>query len=218
VAGSGSVFLSTFAVGLAVAMPVGAMGVLCIERTLARGWTAGVATGLGIATADAVYASVAAFGVTAISTLVVQWHSPLRLLGGVALVAIGLRALASAPVSAGIPGAVLGNGPDFRPTLTGHGALYLSALALTLANPMTIIAFAGVFMGAGLAGFGVGRQAVVATVGVALGSLAWWLVLAGGTAALSRRMTARSAAWVTRISGMALAAFGLVAIGSAFLA
>ncbi len=72
-------------IGIAVAAPVGAMGVLLIQRTLTSGWRSGAATGLGIATADATYAAVAAFGITAISDLLVDFQTPLRLIGGVAL-------------------------------------------------------------------------------------------------------------------------------------
>ena len=75
------VLARTFLIGIAVAAPVGAMGVLCIQRTLASGWRAGVATGLGIATGDAVYAACAAFGVAALSAWLVAFQTPLRLVG-----------------------------------------------------------------------------------------------------------------------------------------
>lgn len=210
------VFVRTLVIGLAVAMPVGAMGALCIERTLARGWAAGVATGLGIATADGVYASVAAFGVTAVSGVLVEWHRPLQLVGGVALVLLGLRTLRSRRDTDGVGVAVQVStalGP--QPQAPRYGGLYASAVGLTLTNPMTIIAFAGVFMSAGLAGSHVARHAELATLGVALGSLAWWIVLVSGTASLRRGMSNRSALWVTRMSGAVVAAFGVITLAAA---
>ena len=87
-------FGRTFLIGLAVAMPVGAMAVVCMERTLARGRRAGAATGLGIATADGIYAGIAAFGVTAISSVLTSWQAPLRVVGGAALVYLAIRSVA----------------------------------------------------------------------------------------------------------------------------
>ena len=66
VSGSLALFARTFVIGVAVAAPVGATGVLCIQRTLAHGWRAGMSTGAGIATADGTYAALAAFGVAAV--------------------------------------------------------------------------------------------------------------------------------------------------------
>jgi len=83
-------------IGIAVAAPVGAMGVLCIQRTLARGWRAGFVTGLGIATADAFYAGCAAFGVAALSSLLVARQTPLRLVGGAFLIYLGVRSVMTA--------------------------------------------------------------------------------------------------------------------------
>ena len=85
-----ALFARTFVIGVAVAAPVGAMGVLCAQRTLERGVGAGLATGLGIATADALFAGVAAFGVSALSEALVAWQTPLRIVGGIALVYLGL--------------------------------------------------------------------------------------------------------------------------------
>ena len=87
----------TFVIGVAVAAPVGAMGVLCIQRVLARGWRAGATTGAGIATADATYAGLAAFGLTALSQVLVSFQTPLRIVGGLVLVWLGIRAVLSAP-------------------------------------------------------------------------------------------------------------------------
>jgi len=138
-----ALFARTFLIGIAVAAPVGAMGVLCIQRTLDGGQRAGLATGLGIATADAFYAGCAAFGVTTLAAALVAWQTPLRLVGGGALVCLGLwsalRASAETPVT-----------HSADPVRNAHGSLYVSAVALTLTNPMTIIAFGAIFATAGL--------------------------------------------------------------------
>ena len=66
-----SLFFKGLLLGFSIAAPVGPIGVLCIRRTLAEGRSAGLATGLGAASADAIYGSIAAFGLTAVSGFLV---------------------------------------------------------------------------------------------------------------------------------------------------
>lgn len=197
-------FARALGVGLLVAAPVGAMALLCVERTLARGRASGYATGAGIATADALYASIAAFGLTALTGVLTGAQGWVRLLGGAFLVYLGVRAMVSRPGRcAEESGAV--------PLL----GVYTSALGLTLANPQTILSFAGIFAGAGLAVAGGGPALPAATVaGVLCGSLTWWLVLVTAVAALRQRAGERLLAWVTRGSGAAIVLLGAWSVWS----
>jgi threonine/homoserine/homoserine lactone efflux protein len=186
-------------IGFVVAAPVGAISLLCIQRTLARGRAAGYATGAGVATADALYASIAAFGLTAITGALVSAQEWVRLIGGLALVVLGVRAVLSHPSK-----------PGEESAGTPLWTQYTSAVGLTLANPQTILAFAAVFAGAGLAFAGSGWVSpAVAVAGVFAGSLAWWLVLVTGTALLRDRVTDRVLMWVNRVSGAAIVVLGL---------
>lgn len=204
-----ALFARTYLIGVAVAAPVGAMGVLCIQRTLAFGWRAGVATGLGIATADAFYAGLAAFGVASISSQVVAWQTPLQIIGGLILVFIGLASLLRKPAEK------LAAVTD--EAVPGHGGLYLSSVGLTLTNPMTIMAFAAVFASAGLVEAPGLLTAAISTIGVALGSLSWWVALISGVALVRRGLSGGAVAWVGRISGAAVAGFGVFALVTALL-
>ena len=133
-----SLFLEGVVIGLAVAAPVGPIGVLCIRRTLAYGRASGLVSGLGAATADAAYGSVAALGLTFVTGLLVDAEAWLRLGGGVFLVFLGVKTFLSRPAE--------------RPVAAGRGGLpgaYASTLALTLANPSTILSFAAIFAGLG---------------------------------------------------------------------
>jgi threonine/homoserine/homoserine lactone efflux protein len=189
-------------IGFLVAAPVGAMALLCIERTMARGRAHGYATGAGIATADAIYASIAAFGLTALTGALTGAQGWVRLIGGAFLIYLGVRAMLAKP---GRRAAERGTAP-----LLG---VYTSALGLTLANPQTIIAFAGIFAGAGLVVSGGGWSMPALTVaGVFCGSLLWWLLLVTVTGALRERVGERVLLWVTRLSGVAIAVLGVVAI------
>ncbi len=131
-----SLFLKGLLIGFSIAAPVGPIGVLCIRRTLASGRTIGLLSGLGAATADALYGSLAAFGLTAISGFLVRQQGLLRLLGGAFLCYLGLRAILTRPANA----ASL-NSP------ASHVNAYSSTFFLTLTNPLTILSFAAIFAG-----------------------------------------------------------------------
>jgi threonine/homoserine/homoserine lactone efflux protein len=203
-----TIFIRAFGIGLVVAVPVGAMALRCIERTLSSGRMLGYATGAGIATADATYAGVAAFGLTALSAALTGVQPWIRIIGGAFLVYVGAKALLA-------PTGEKGSAAQ------GRRASYGSAVLLTLANPQTILMFAGIFAGAGLAVSGAGWWAPATTVaGVFAGSLAWWVVLVSVVSVVRDKLGTSLLTWVTRVSGLAIAGFGVATIvaGALFLA
>lgn len=201
-----SALLAGFLLGLAIAASPGPMGLLCVRRTLDAGWAEGFSTGLGVATADAVYAALAAGGVVAISKAVASHQRVLALAGGLALVALGLHGLRRARSSAdGTRQGVVG---------TGLAACYLGAVGLTLANPSTIMGFAAAFSGLSALGNLTPPQLVAGTFA---GSTCWWLLLSGGVALARRRLSPRLVELLRWGSAASLAVLGLVAIGSAVL-
>ncbi len=192
-----------FVIGLSIAAPVGPIGVLCIRRTLAGGRTSGLVSGLGAATADGVYGAVAAFGLTAVSDTLVEQQDGFRLVGGAFLLYLGLRAFLAASSA--------GDAPREKGSLLGD---YASTLALTLANPATILSFAAVFAGLGLAGSGGDYgSAGLMVVGVASGSATWWFALSGGVSLLRSRFEAYLPL-VNKVSGLVIGAFGVAALVS----
>jgi len=205
-----ALFARTFLIGVAVAAPVGAMGVLCIQRTLSRGWGTGMATGLGVATADGLYAALAAFGVSALSGVLVTWQVPLRLVGGLVLVGLGLRAALS-------PARACDARSETDPAsldTKGALALYASAVGLTLTNPMTIMAFGAIFAGAGLSAQPGETSALVATAGVTAGSLAWWAILVTGVSLARHAVSGKALGAINVASGVVVAGFGVIAIAT----
>jgi threonine/homoserine/homoserine lactone efflux protein len=191
--------------GFAIAASPGPIFFFCLRRTVTRGFRSGIAAGLGVATGDGIYAALAAFGVAAVTGALVAQRRWLALLGGGALVVLGLRSLLAGPVK---------SEPKSVPANTGPGAGYLSTLALTLTNPATILAFAAVFAGFGLGRTG-GPGAILLVAGVLLGSTLWWVVLASLVASLRRRITPAVVRGIGLLSGLAIAAFGGLAIISA---
>jgi threonine/homoserine/homoserine lactone efflux protein len=191
-------------IGLSVAAPVGPMGVLCIRRTLTRGSLNGFISGLGIATADASFAAIAAFGLTTVSNLLVDNQSWIRLIGGLFLCYLGFKTLTSHAWS--------GDTTDDEPESGGLIGAYSSTFGLTLTNPTTIISFAAIFAGFGVAEPGVGAISLV--LGVFLGSALWWLILALGMGRLRLRCGPAQLTWVNRLSGVVILGFGGLALMS----
>jgi len=199
---------------------VGPIGVLCIRRTLAAGRLAGLLSGLGAATADAVYGCIAGFGLSFIASFLVEQQHWLRLLGGLFLCYLGLKNLLMAHVTLwGVPESTTDytdytEKKDKKSVVSdGLAAAYLSTFFLTLTNPITIISFAGVFAGMGLAsaaGDYVSAGALV--LGVFIGSAAWWLLLSGGASLLRNRFSPAGMSWVNRISGLVIIVFGISAL------
>lgn len=191
-------------IGLSIAAPVGPIGVLCIRRTLAGGRVYGLVSGLGAATADAFYGSVAGFGLTFLSSFLIEQRFWLRLIGGLFLCYLGVRTLLAQPAERAA--AAKGNG------LAGA---YASTLLLTLTNPTTILSFAAIFAGLGLASVsGSYLSSGLLVLGVFLGSALWWFLLSGGVSLFREKLGTRQLRWVNRLSGLTILAFGVLALAS----
>ncbi|MBL8706793.1 MAG: LysE family transporter [Rhodospirillales bacterium] len=218
-------FARGLVIGLAIAAPVGPIGLLCIRRSLDAGFPLGFLTGLGAAAADGVYGAVAAFGLTAVSSFLVAQQRWLALGGGVALLWLGWQSFTRRPAGVDAPGAAAAvDGGSAAASLARERlwAAFGSTFLLTLANPATILSFVAVFAGLGLAGTGLAgdaggnaASAMTIVLGVVLGSAAWWLFLAGSTAALRRQVPAGAIRWINTISGAILAGFGFAALWAA---
>jgi threonine/homoserine/homoserine lactone efflux protein len=197
-------FFKGLALGLAIAAPVGPIGILCIRRTLAEGWALGLAVGLGAATADAVYGAIAGFGLTAVSGFLVNQSRWLGLLGGLFLLYLGVRTFRSVPAE--------------RPAnldRSGWWPAFGATAFLTLTNPLTILSFVAVFAGFGLAEAGATRDywgAVMLVVGVFLGSALWWLILSSGVAWFRNRLTPSALRRINQLSGLIILGFGISAL------
>jgi threonine/homoserine/homoserine lactone efflux protein len=197
-----SILLKGIILGFSIAAPVGPIGVLCIRRTISQGRISGFVSGLGAATADGLYGCVAAFGLTFISSFLVSQQFWLRLVGGIFLLYLGVQTLISRPAEKAV-----------EAKSTGIAGDYLSTFFLTITNPMTILSFAAVFAGLGLAAAGSDYSTAGSLVsGVVVGSALWWLCLSGIVGIFRQKFNATGMIWVNRVSGMIITAFGLWAI------
>lgn len=190
--------------GFGIAAPVGPIGLLCIQRTLYGGRAVGLASGLGAATADAIYGFVAAFGLTFVSSFLIGQRVWFSLIGGLFLCYLGVRTFLALPAEKAANAAE-----------GGLPAAYGSTFFLTLTNPPTILMFLGIFAGAGLASGGVNlNRATLLVVGVFVGSAAWWVLLSTTVSLVRSRFTAATMRWANRVAGVVIAAFGVYALAS----
>lgn len=201
----GWTLLKGMGLGLAIAAPVGPIGLLCIRRSLTQGQLMGLVTGLGAATADGIYGSIAGFGLTAIADLLVSHAQTMQLIGGIFLCYLGFTTLRADPAAEAA-----------KISSRGLWGAYVSTLFLTLTNPATILSFIAIFAGLGLVGT---RQSwgtsLTLIIGVFLGSALWWLCLSWGVTLFSQRLTPSRLRWLNRLAGAAIFGFGAVAIGLA---
>jgi threonine/homoserine/homoserine lactone efflux protein len=189
-----------FVLGFVIAASVGPITLLVIRRTLGAGWPLGLASGMGVATADAAYGAVAAFGIAAIADVLVAISRPLGIIGGAALIWVGLRTALRPSVS------VEARAPSTR----GLAGGYLSILGLTLTNPMTIILYGAVIVSVGVPASS--SAALSLWLGLAVGSVAWWLVLVPLVALVRGRLSPQVLHAITVGSSAAIAAFGVIAL------
>jgi threonine/homoserine/homoserine lactone efflux protein len=192
--------------GFSIAAPVGPIGVLCIRRTLAYGRVNGLVTGLGAATADTCYGAIAAFGLTAVTAVLIGLRLWIHLIGAAFLLYLGIRTTLARPAEK--PAAV-----EASSLLGAYG----STLLLTLANPATIISFMAIFAGLGVGLTGAHPSYATAgltALGVFGGSALWWLLLSGGVSRLRTRLTPDALRWVNRGSGLVLLGFAVLALAT----
>jgi len=196
-------FLKGLIIGFGMAVPIGPVGILCIRKTLADGHSRGLIIGLGAATADSLFGSIAAFGLTFVSDVIASQHFWLRLVGGGILLFLGIRTFRAKRKDPVMPYENKG--------LLGS---YLSAFLLVLTNPVTIFAFVAVF-----AAFGLGHKlfivsAFILVLGVFTGSGVWFLILSYVATTFRKKLDSDGLRWVNRIAGVLIILSGAAALVS----
>jgi len=187
-----------------MAMPVGPVGILCIQRTLNHGIRAGLLSGLGAALGDAVLGGVAAAGLSPVTDFLLGIETELRFGGGVFLVALGLWTW-------------FRRGDVTAAPRRSHGVIATTFL-LVVTNPITILAFLGFFASFRIVAVtGATLQIAALILGVFLGSGLGWLLLCSGTKQLSRRLDSGFLVLINHVSAVAIGGFGLYVLADALL-
>ena len=198
-------------VGLMVSIPLGPMGVLIIQKTLHKGALSGFIAGMGAASADFFYSSVAAFGLGYVINTVQTHELLLQIIGGIFLLCIGLKIYFDNPIRQ------IRQRRQGRVSKTGLLGDYLSLFFLTVSNPITVVVFMAVF--AGMSVFGesssmLGELLVV--IGVLLGGGVWWYTLSTLVNIFRKKFRLRVLITINRVSGLVITILGALVILAAF--
>jgi threonine/homoserine/homoserine lactone efflux protein len=188
--------------GLAIAAPVGPISILCIRRTLAKGRLSGLISGLGAATADTLYGSISAFGITVVANLLTGGHIWLRVCGSLFLLYLGISTFLTKPAE-----------QVSNVNKQGLWKDYGSTLFLTFTNPLTIFSFTALFasMAAGRV-FNEYWSAVFTVGGIFTGSALWWFILSYSISKFQSKIKQRELRWINQISGIIIVGFALFAL------
>ncbi|MDF1547601.1 MAG: LysE family transporter [Bacteroidales bacterium] len=193
--------------GVAVSAPLGPLGVLCIQRTINKGFLAGFVSGMGAVLADVIYASIAGFGISIIADFLTAHQLIIRALGGIIVLIVGILIFRSNPVK------------QFKRHKTQKNTYVsdlLSGFFITITNPLTIVFFGAVFAGVGLNKVGTFEPIVLTLVGIFAGATIWWMGLTILVNVFRNKIRLRNLWWINKITGVVVAVFGLAVFVSIF--
>ena len=194
-------FLSGVIAGYGIAIPVGAIAILIVQTGIKCGFKCALSAGAGAATVDALYAALAVLGGAALARTIEGIGDPLQIASGIVLIAIALYGLRSArkPIE--------NNGFE-QPSNAELVATFARFFGLTLINPMTVVYFAAVVIGLGVAADLTPRDGAVFVAGAFFASMSWQGLIAAIGGFAGARMT-------PRIQRVAIVAGNLLILGLA---
>lgn len=197
-------FTKAWLMGIAVAAPVGPIGVLCIKKTIEFGLCGALSVGLGASLADTIYGIIAAAGLTVVSGLLMQHAALIKIGGGLFLLSLGIKE-------------IMQHGPiktEVAPDASTFFKLGLKTFALTLTNPMTILLFLGIFATLGADDGILIQEAIMLIAGIFCGSMTWWLILGKMVTTTRHYLPPNIIHKTTLFSATILIGFGVWAFGS----
>jgi threonine/homoserine/homoserine lactone efflux protein len=193
-------------IGFSIAAPVGPIGLLCINRSLYKGWQSGFVSGCGAAMADGTYGIIAGFGLTFIASFLISHVAWIKMLGALFLFYIAFNIIRAKPPT------------ELNQNLHANSLFseFLTTFLLTLTNPTTILSFVAIFAGLGLGNIHTGYVgATIMTLGIVIGSLAWWLILSTGVVYfIKNKLNMQTLIYLNWFSGGILMVFAILALTS----
>ncbi len=185
--------------GFIIAAPVGPVNVLCIQRTLEKGWKPGIVSGLGAALGDSLYGGIAGFSISIVIQFLIDEEFWFRLIGGILLMVIGVVYYFRPPLAI-----------EAGKNEASRNSGFVFAFFLTVANPTTVLSFLTVLATLGLGAHRPLWRTSLLIAGIFCGSMTWWIILASTANLLRSKFTNRTMGWMNRVAGIAIGGFGLV--------
>jgi threonine/homoserine/homoserine lactone efflux protein len=201
-------FLKGIVVGLLGSIPLGPVGVLCIQRTLNKGRLSGIFSGMGAAAVDAIFALIAVLGLTFVINFIEQQRFFIQLIGGIVLIIMGLSIFYKNPVK------------QMRKHKRGKSNLFhdfASVFLLTLSNPVAVFLFIAALASIDIVSV---ESPILSSLfvisGVFIGALLWWGLLISFVDLFRKRFRLKQLWWINKIAGVLIAGFGIFAIIAIF--
>ena len=188
-------------IGLIFGVPAGAVGALTIQRTLEKGFAAGLLTGAGSSAADLLYSAVGIFGIAIISDFLTAYQKAVQTVGGAFIIVLGISILMKKERAAVV-----------QETKGNLVFCFLSSFGTAVMNPATILSFMAAFAAFEINGDVSVQEGVGLIMGILAGTFAWWLLLSGGVSVFRQRITGRIYKWLNRILGSFMMVFGIIMI------
>jgi threonine/homoserine/homoserine lactone efflux protein len=191
-----------FIIGIAVSVPLGPLGMLCIKRTVNKNWKSGFSSGLGIAASDAIYAIIAGFSLTIIINFISSYEIYFKILGTSMMVLLGLYIFMSNPAK---------EIQKFKQRGTSYLQDFLTAFLLTITNPLSVFVFIAIFTS-----YSVVLQlsqlfeALLIIGGIFVGGASWWFILTGLAYLFKHKLTINTLWWANKIIGLSVVLIAIV--------
>ena len=201
-------FIKGIVIGLAVSVPMGPIGVICVQRTINKGRVYGLISGFGAALADTIFAIIAIFSLSMSKTFFTQYTLELQIIGIVALLFLGTKIFFTNPITQ-----VRRRAKGQKHTMFSD---FISVFFLTLSNPLTVI-----FFGAAIAALGFNDNGnyvtsqIIIIGGISTGATAWWITLTHLVNTFRHKFRLKQLWWINKISGSVI--LGLTIITSIIL-
>lgn len=181
-------------IGLAISIPLGPLGILCVQRTVNTNWKSGIFSGIGVAAADTMYSIIAGFGLSFIINLIRTYEFYFKLVGLVALISLGIYIFRS-------------NHPmqiqENKKYSSSHFHDFLTTFFFTFSNPLSVLVFVAIFASYGIAfQFSHLLDALLTITGIFVGCSFWWISLTGLAAIFRHKVNINSLYLVNRIIGL----------------
>lgn len=197
-------FWKGFFVGLMVTIPLGPIGVLCVQRTLNKGRMSGLFSGLGAAFADSIFAIIASFGITFIISFIKSQQIYFQIFGGVIVIFLGIHIFYTNPVR------------QLRLQRLSRKKLsqdFFSVFLLTISNPMAVLFFLAMFAGVNISESEhtlINMSSLV--LGVFSGASSWWFLLSFFVSLFRHRFRLKNIWWMNKVAGVVVFFIGILAI------
>ena len=196
--------LKGFIVGLGASIPLGPLGVLCVQKTLSKGRNSGLFTGLGASVSDTFYAGLSLIGLSFVENLINENRAVVMLVGGIVIALIGLKVYTTNPIK------------QIRQKSSNKKHLedFAEALVMTITNPGALFLILGLFAAVGInSSDNAGNVTIITTLwGVFLGTASWWFLLSTTINVFRKRFRIKQLMMINKISGIVIFVLGLISM------